>query len=203
MSRPSIERLTTWFGGNRDFTVVFDPDGSLSSVHGMRFSAIVSVSVLHHIPDYVHMMRAAVATHLEYGGTLVTLQDPMWYPRQPAFARAIDRMAYFGWRIFQGRYIEGLQTRYRRLRNVYDQSQLADIVEYHVVRQGVDEHALLSALAPSFERCALLPYWSTHSRIWQRIGESLGLHNTFGLVASGFLGLAETSNGADTIEVRT
>lgn len=191
MSRPSVQRLEAQFGRNPHFKVAFDPDGSLSMLGSTRYSAIACISVLHHIPDYVTVVRAAIANHLEPGGTLVTFQDPTWYPRQSRRARAADRIAYFAWRLFQGRYAEGLQTRWRRFSGVYDPALSADMVEYHVVRRGVDEQVLVNALAPGFETLRLFSYWSTNSGLWQWIGERLGLVNTFGLVATGYRGTFE------------
>ena len=105
-----------------------------------------------------------------------------------SFTRGVDRIAYFAWRLFQGRYGEGLRTRLRRVRGVYNAALTADIVEYHVVRQGVNEEDLRSALAADFEEVRLLTYWSTHSALWQWIGTRLGLVNTFGLIATGYNG---------------
>jgi hypothetical protein len=105
------------------------------------------------------------------------------------FARATDRTAYFAWRLLQGRYAEGLATRLRRIRGVYNPALTADMVEYHVVRQGVDEQAVVRALAPEFESVRVLTYWSAHLGWWQQIGDKLGLVNTFGLVATGYRGI--------------
>ena len=33
-----------------------------------------------------------------------------------------------------------------------------------------------------------MPYWSTQSRAGQKLGETLGVHNTFGLLALGYRG---------------
>jgi hypothetical protein len=62
------------------------------------------------------------------------------------------------------------------------------MVEYHVVRDGVDEQAIVDLLAPMFERVELFTYWSTQSRAAQAIGRRLGLVNTFGVAATRYAG---------------
>jgi hypothetical protein len=57
------------------------------------------------------------------------------------------------------------------------------MVEYHVVRNGVDERALRALLDPSFGEVHVIPYWSNQARVAQRLGRRLGLANQFALVA--------------------
>src|ERR1022692_3194454 len=80
MSRPSLARLCEKFGANPNFTGAFDADGSLADT-GNRFSLVLYVSVLHHIPDYLGALALA-SQRLAPGGALLSLQDPIWYPRQ-------------------------------------------------------------------------------------------------------------------------
>lgn len=188
MSRPSLQRLHHRFGLNPGFSAVFDEDGSLRVLGADRFSLIVCISVLHHIPDYVSFVRRAVHEHLAVGGTFVSVQDPLWYPRVRPTIRYLDRTAYFSWRLTQGSYRVGAKTLLRRLRGVYDPGLPNDMVEYHVVRSGVDERAVISVLDGMFERTSLLPYWSAQAAPWQRLGERLNLKNTFALEAEGYRG---------------
>jgi len=60
------------------------------------------------------------------------------------------------------------------------------MVEYHVVRDGVDELALADLLRKRFADVDIVRYWSHQSRIVQSIGERMGLANTFGLYAKDY-----------------
>jgi 2-polyprenyl-3-methyl-5-hydroxy-6-metoxy-1,4-benzoquinol methylase len=181
MSRPSLRRLDQRFGINTRFRGVFDPDGSLSGVGG-DFSLVLCVSVLHHIPDYVSFVDGLVG-RLAPGGSFLALQDPLWYPRAGKATRLLDRGGYYVWRLGQGDLSRGLATLSRRARGAYDDTNPADMVEYHVVRQGVDEAALLGRLRPYFAAVELLPYWSNQLAAGQWLGERLGLRNMFGVSA--------------------
>ncbi len=183
MSRPSLTELTRRFGTNDRFRGVFDPDGRLAGVDD-GFSLALCVSVLHHIPDYLSFVDTVVE-QLAPGGTFLALQDPLWYPRADRSARLLDRGSYYVWRLGQGNATRGLATLSRRLRGRYDEAEPADMVEYHVVRRGVDEEALLDRLRPHFTEVELLPYWSSQLPVGQRLGDRLGLRNTFGIAAVG------------------
>ena len=183
MSRPSLAELNRRFGTNPRFEGVFDRDGSLSSVDD-RFSLAVCVSVLHHIPDYLGFLDILMR-HVAEGGTLVTFQDPLWYPRVGKASRIATLAGFYSWRLAQGNLARGLGTVGRRLRGRYDEDNPSDMVEYHVVRAGVDERAVQTLVADRFESADLLPYWSSQAPAGQRAGERLGLVNTFGVVARG------------------
>jgi SAM-dependent methyltransferase len=182
MSRPSLQHLQERFGTNPRFQGRFDPDGSLAAVGGCTFSLVLCVSVLHHIPDYLAFLELVVPKIRE-DGVFLSLQHPLWYPRMGSFAHQFDRAGYLAWRAGRGDYAQGLRTLGRRIRKVYDQARPEDMVEYHVVRQGVDEQAILARLAPRFERARILPYWSNQSAAGQRIGTRLGLKNMFAAIA--------------------
>src|SRR6185503_12413538 len=117
------------------------------------------------------------------GGAFLSAQDPLWYPRRSHMSMNLDRSAYFLWRLGQGRLRRGLTTRLRRMRGVYDATNEADMVEYHVVRDGVDEDALRDLLAPAFDAVEVQRYWSTQSGLLQAFGERFCPPTTFGLVA--------------------
>jgi SAM-dependent methyltransferase len=186
-SRPSIEVMRSRFVGNDKFEAVYDPDGSLSILDDRRFSVVFIASVLHHIPDYLETLGNIVENHLEPNGTLITVQDPLWYPGQPRLTTAFGKVAYASWRITKAGALQGIKNRLRRSRGKYDESNPADMVEYHVVRQGVDQNAIERLLAPKFESVAIETYWSTQSHIWQQIGERAHLTNTFAVYAVGLL----------------
>ena len=183
MSRSSLDVLRARYGDNDRFTAVLDPDGSLRSVNNQAYGLVLFASVLHHIPDY----RAAIdsaASHVLPGGSIVTFQDPLWYPTLRRSYALLSRLSYFWWRLGQGNYRRGLGTRWRRARGIYDETSPSDMVEYHVVRQGVDQKVVQDALASRFRNVRLMPYWSTQSPLWQRLGEAAGATNTFACVAT-------------------
>lgn len=77
-----------------------------------------------------------------------------------------------------------MTTTTRRLRGILDESNPADMVEYHVVRNGVDEEALLKLLRLRFETVEIVRYWSTQGGVPQAIGARLLPPNTFAIIAS-------------------
>lgn len=186
MSRPSLAILRDHFGTNERFSTIFDRDGSLTAVGVDKFSLILCSSVLHHIPDYLTFVRQTCSRHLTPGGSFLSIQDPLWYPALGTATRTFSRAAYLAWRATRGDYRKGARTLARRARRVYDDEDPSDTVEYHVVRKGVNEHAVVDALRPSFETVILTRYWSTQGRAWQRLGELANLENTFAVEAHGF-----------------
>lgn len=182
-SRPSLRTLERRYRHNPGFRAVYDADGSLDAVGG-TYSLVLIVAVLHHIPDYVSFLQR-VTRFLAPGGTLLTLQDPLWYPRLPRVTHALDRGGYYVWRVGQGNAKQALSTLSRRVRGVHDPTNPADMVEYHVVREGVDEQAVTAAVSDRFDAVTLIPYWSNQLSPMQHVGARLGLANTFGVLATG------------------
>jgi SAM-dependent methyltransferase len=183
MSGPSVDELRRRFGTNPKFESVYNPDGTLRDVDG-DYTLLMAVSVIHHIPDYISFLRSA-SRRISPGGALLTLQDPVWYPRHRASHEA-ERMSYFAWRLAQGNAVGGLKTRLRRIRGVFDETNPSDMEEYHVVRSGVDEQMVLSFAREAFSEATLMPYWSSHLGVAQHLGDRLGLHSSFGIVAHGY-----------------
>jgi SAM-dependent methyltransferase len=181
MSEPSAQVLRARFRHNRNVTVVHDPDGQ-AGLRGEPVDGVVCISVLHHIPDYLHTVDELVHRILS-GGAFVSYQDPLWYPRRSKLSMIADRGGYFLWRLSQGDLRRGMATRSRRVRGIYDESNAADMVEYHVVRDGVDELALARLLGESFGTVCIERYWSTQSGLLQAAGEKVGPKTTFGLIA--------------------
>lgn len=138
------------------------------------------------MPDYEGTVRDLIARHPGPGGHLVSFQDPLWHLRVPRATRALDLALYLPWRLRRGNLLHGFKSRIRWWRKHYDDENPSDLVEYHVVRQGVDEAALLALLEPCFDEVELVTYWSSHTREGQRIGEAVGVRNLFGIVARGY-----------------
>ena len=51
------------------------------------------------------------------------------------------------------------------------------------MREGVDELAIARLLEESFAEVEVVRYWSSQGPPQQRIGEMLGIHNTFAVAA--------------------
>jgi SAM-dependent methyltransferase len=185
VSRPSVERLRAAFGDNPRFTAVHDEAEDASGVEGGPFAAVLCASVLHHIPDYLSFVERVVGRHLAPGGAFVSVQDPLRYDTMSPVAHRFDRAAYLIWRLGRGNRMRGLVSLRNRLTGRLDPSRPGDMVEYHVVRNGVDEGALQTLLEPSFDQLRVVTYWSNQARLAQRLGRRLGLANQFALVAEG------------------
>jgi len=184
MSEPSVRVLKQAFAENPDVTVLYDPEGDLPAKLAADFELAVFVSVLHHIPNYVGVVRDVI-DRMPDGAAFYSAQDPLFYSRLTRINAALSCVAYMLWRLGQGEIKRGLATRWRRLRGIYDETKSADMVEYHVIRQGVDEQALEQILCERFDDVRLWTYWSTQSGLLQRLGEqrAAGWASTFGLTA--------------------
>jgi SAM-dependent methyltransferase len=182
-SSASAERLRVDFGGSERVEVIFDETGEGILERDEQWDLAVIVSVLHHIPDYLSFLER-LSGLIAPGGGIFTVQDPLFYPRMSKAAHRADRAAYLSWRLFQGDYARGINTRLRRLRGVYDDTQPSDLVEYHVVRDGVDEQAIETLLQPRFKDVEIFRYWSSQAPLWQRLGARTRLETTFGVEAT-------------------
>jgi len=64
-----------------------------------------------------------------------------------------------------------------------DETEPSDMVEYHVVRQGVDEHALVALFENRRTEVQLETYFTTALPLLQKVGARYFPHNTFGILA--------------------
>lgn len=183
-SRASAAVLDAEFGPGGGVEVVFDATGEGILDRDGSWDLAVMTAVLHHIPDYLGFVRRLTGL-VAPGGALFTVADPLYYPRMPGLTHRVDRAAYLSWRLFQGEYGRGLATRLRRLRGTYDDAEPSDLVEYHVVRQGVDEEAVRTLLDEEFERVEVFSYWASQAPLWQRLGERTRMVTDFGVEATG------------------
>lgn len=186
VSRASADHLRRHYADDERVEVFHDVDGESVFSLDRHVDAVTCISLLHHIPDYVDFVRRLAAMTAE-GGWFYSVQDPTWYPRRTLATRVLGRGAYFVWRLGQGEVRRGLATRWRRLRGQWSETEPSDLVEYHVVRQGVDEQLLRTELARSFAEVEVFTYWSTQSPLLQRVLSPLRLRSDFGLAATGRL----------------
>lgn len=187
MSKASAEYLSRKFCGNPAVRVLYDTDGNAPFREDAQYDVVLLISVIHHIPDYVDVITRLCDTVLRAGGAVVTFQDPLWYPRQKRSARTLSWGSYFAWRVTQGELRRGLATRWRRFRGKYSETEPSDLVEYHVVRDGVDDSQLQDLLRERFTDVEVDRYFSTQSPQIQAIGEKYFPVNTFGILARGRL----------------
>jgi SAM-dependent methyltransferase len=183
VTRPPLQRLEARYGAHERLTGVLDPDLSLRDAEG-GYSLALCVSLLHHIPDYLEFLRR-ITGRLLPRGALVTVQDPLWYPRVARLTRIADRSAYLTWRIGRGRFHQGVAAMVRRLRRMYPEERAGETVYYHVARQGVDEEAVAALLENRFAQVEVLSYWSHHLAAMRRGAELAGMINTFAVRATG------------------
>ncbi len=182
VSEASAAVLEQAYAHRDDVEVVYDRTGEEVFDQQREFDGAVCASLLHHIPDYlafVHRLSGLVGP----GGWIYSVQDPTLYPRRSRRTHWASRGTYFVWRLGQGSIRRGLATRIRRLRGVYSETEESDLVEYHVVRDGVDELALEAALREDFEEVELFTYWSTQSPFFQKVLDRATLPSDFGLIA--------------------
>jgi SAM-dependent methyltransferase len=147
-----------------------------------KFDIIVVNSFLHHVPDYLGMIRE-VATVLNSHGQFFSFQDPLRYDSVGRVTMTFSTLAYFWWRVFRGDVIGGLKRRIRRSRGIYLEDSVHDNTEYHVTRNGVDQDAIRGLFEQQGFDCNIVFYFSTQSRLFQPIGAVLSMKNTFGVVA--------------------
>ena len=184
MSGASAELLRRRYAHNPRCQVHFDATGDAAAVRDERFDVLLCLSVLHHIPDYLAAIEGWLAL-LKPGGTFLSYQDPLYYPRRSRANLAADRGAYYAWRVLNGELVEGMKSYARRHLGTMDESNYRDMVEYHVLRDGVDEEAIVELLDGWFTSVRLVTYWSTQSRTLQRVGERFCRPTTFGIRAVG------------------
>ncbi|MDY6894104.1 MAG: class I SAM-dependent methyltransferase [Thermotogota bacterium] len=139
-------------------------------------------SFLHHIPDYLSLIKEAASVLNPYG-QIFTFQDPLRYDSLGKVTNMFSKLSYLFWRIFQGDIVEGLRRRIRRSQGVYLENSVHDNTEYHVIRNGVDQDSLRRVLEELGFDCTIVSYFSTQSRLFQLVGSVLGLKNTFAIVS--------------------
>jgi SAM-dependent methyltransferase len=182
-SRASVQHLEREFAGEPRVRVVHDVRGEFLVDPGEQWDLAVLISVVHHIPDYLAFFGQLQGVIAE-GGAIFSVQDPLWYPRRSRASHLASRGTYFAWRLGRGDYRRGLATRLRRVQGTYSDSAGSDLVEYHVVRQGVDEEAIRAVLSEQFD-VEIFTYWSTQSPVWHRWLEQTRLRSDFGVEATG------------------
>jgi SAM-dependent methyltransferase len=146
------------------------------------FDIVVMSSCLHHIPNYIAVIEKGLGA-LSPTGQFFSFQDPVRYDTMSAFSRWFSKITYFSWRVFQGDFFGGLSRTVRRARGIYLDDCAADITEYHVVRNGVDQDEIAGVLSSRGFECRVVRYFSTQGSLFQPLGSALGVQNTFSIIA--------------------
>jgi SAM-dependent methyltransferase len=147
-----------------------------------QYDVVTANSFLHHVPDYLSMLRAVIP-HISANGHFFAFQDPLHHATLVSGTRIFDQLAYATWRIGKADAWGGIWRYLRRARGEFREDSPHDNAEYHVLRDGVDQLAIESVFKEEGFDCRIIPYFSTQSRIFQPIGTALGLKNTFAFVA--------------------
>jgi SAM-dependent methyltransferase len=176
-----LERKCTHFRGRLE---VHCGDANQFMANRERSFDIIAInSFLHHVPDYLEMVRNALPL-LGPDGQLFTFQDPLRYDTLGKIDHLFTRGAYYCWRVGKhGDLLGGLRRFFRRKRGVYLDDCEADNTEYHVVRNGVDQLAIESLVREQGFDCEIFSYYSTQLTLFQHLGAALGIKNSFGLIA--------------------
>jgi len=168
--------------GHAHLTIVEDDAARFLESSGSTYDVLVFSSFLHHVPDYVGLLRRAI-TMLRPAGQVLTFQDPLEYRSLPLATSAYSKLAYFSWRVRKGDVIGGLRRRARRAVGIWYDDCPEDVIEYHATRGGVDHRAVREALEESGFEVTVTRYFSTQDRMFHQLGTRLHLENTFALRA--------------------
>ncbi len=183
ISESQIDALRTRCGDFRDRLEVRCQDiGDALREKEAPYDIVVVNSFLHHIPDYLGLIRD-IAAVLRPRGQFFSFQDPLRFDTVGGATMVFSRVAYFSWRIFRGDVVGGIKRHMRRARGIYLEDSTHDNAEYHALRNGVDQDAIRRLLEELGFDCRIVPYFSTQSRLFQRIGGLMDAKNTFAIVA--------------------
>ena len=184
MSRTSADRMAGRYANNPAAEVVYDADGGAVGALPEQFGMLFAASVLHHIPDYLSAIRAWLPS-IAPGGSFYSVADPILYARQSAATRLAHQSSFYSWRLAQPGRFDAARSNLRRRSKGPDETRETDMVEYHVLRDGVDENAIVELLTPAFESVRVWRYWSTPSALLQRAGERWAAPTNFAIIAEG------------------
>jgi SAM-dependent methyltransferase len=154
---------------------------ALLDVSAQTYDVVAAVSFLHHVPDYIRLVEAALDA-LRPGGVFFSFQDPLLHASLGRPTRLYARAAYLAWRLGQGDVRRGARRYLRRRVHGYSPALPEDAEEFHALRGGVDHRRLLRLFAARDVPVRLVLYFSTQSGPFQRVGSALGLQNTFALI---------------------
>ena len=147
-----------------------------------RHHIVVANSFLHHVPDYLSLLENAAACVAECG-ILLTFQDPVWKPSMSRRDAWFSALAYNLWRLSRPDVIGGVWRRLRRMAGVWSEHSVHDMTEFHAIRDGVNQNRIQTLLEQHGFDCEVSLYCSCQGAWFQRLGERLGVRNTFAILA--------------------
>jgi ubiquinone/menaquinone biosynthesis C-methylase UbiE len=154
------------------------------------FDIIIASAFLHHVPDYLGLIRASMRC-LNPAGQWFLFHETSRYDSIGKRNRAISRAAYYSWRIRQGDLSGGIGRTLRRAFGVYRDDCPHDNVDYHERRNGMDQEAIEKLFESEGLRTDAGKYFSTQNKAWQSLGERWRVENMFWIIAA----RASTSRG--------
>lgn len=179
-SQLAVLRAATAAYGDRVRIHVVDAEEILRSADE-HYDALVAVSFLHHVPDYLALLELALA-RLRPCARVLTFQDPLLHASLGRAERIFAAVAYDLWRLRQGDVGGGVTRRLRRRRGVWRDDCPQDVIEYHATRGGVDQDAVVRLLERRGFAVSVDRYFSTQLRSGQLAGSALGFVNTFSVI---------------------
>ena len=150
-----------------------------------RFDIVSCISFLHHVPDYLALIRLSLQA-LSRHGIFLTFADPIRYDTLRPAERLFEQVAYTMWRLGRPDVWGGIRRRLRRTRGIYSVDSIFDNAEYHVTRNGVDQDSIIQMLHQNGIWVDVITYWSTQSALFQRLGSLLGCKSNFSVFARKF-----------------
>lgn len=112
----------------------------------------------------------------------------MWNSSMTIRDSIVSGVAYAIWRLGRGDVMGGVWRKVRRSFGIYKADSISDNTEYHAVRKGVDQVAISARLEKLGMQCTVIEYCSFHGALLQPLGESMGIRNTFAIIANKGLG---------------
>jgi SAM-dependent methyltransferase len=146
-----------------------------------KYDIVAVNSFLHHIPDYLGLIDAAL-DKLHPGGLFFSFQDPLRYDTVGLATKAFKNFSYGTWRLTRGDIVGGLKRRFRRSRGIYLEDSVHDNAEYHAIRNGVDQEAIKALFERRGFDCRIITYFSTQNSLFQPLGAALGFKNLFAVI---------------------
>lgn len=147
-----------------------------------KYDLVVCNSFLHHVPDYLTLIQHC-QEKLKPGGVFFSFQDPLRYDTIGRFNHFYTQLTYYFWRIQKGNIINGFKRFLRRKKGIFLEDCLEDNVEYHVVRNGLDQIAIFEQFKEHEFNINIFKYYSNQILLFQKIGQFFGFKNIFSLIA--------------------
>ena len=150
---------------------------------GQKFDLIIARAFLHHIPDTTKLLEK-IKPVLNENGVFISFADPLRYDTLSYFELLFSKIDYYLWRIRQGNLKRGINSFIRRgIRNKLDESLEEDMLEYHVVRNGLDQELIENFWKFNGVKCEVIKYYWSPSKLFILIANFFKVKNGFAIKA--------------------